>query len=429
MDVTWKERVTNWLVPRPGGSSTANQLSPGMYHYQRERDGGYMRFHLRVELSGEALLIAGASEVARLSIAGAEAAKRLLETDDEAGLLASVANVGTQQLYREVSSLLNELGGSSSRFPIFNLPDPVDSTRDARLIAPCQADVEIGEGDKLRAILKRLWEAGITHVRLLSNDAVTTQQLVHTVEQAEDIGMIAGVRALARWLADDERIKQLADVGLDYVLCPWGVTDELHGQLFGDRDLAALPAILQQIHEREMTPVIEIPLVAGTVDALSESMQHLIDWRVTHIECFALVGADKQTSSADSIAVLAPAELRQVAALIEELPDEHPLQAIWLPPLACHNDESIRDRVRQGPRAGGDVTIRVDANGDVFPPRGKRQRVGNLLEESWDDIWKDAVFRRFREYVEANTRCDQCPGLAICAADCPSDPIGWADEG
>jgi hypothetical protein len=29
--------------------------------------------------------------------------------------------------------------------------------------------------------------------------------------------------------------------------------------------------------------------------------------------------------------------------------------------------------------------------------------------------------------VESDTHCGQCPGLAICAADCPRAPAGWAE--
>ncbi len=231
MDVTWKERIKSWLVPTPAGARLAPSVAAGMYHYQHERDGEYIRFHLRVEPHGEALLIAGASEVARLSPAGATAAKALLESNDRDSLVAGVHSPAVQQLYRDVDLLLDELGGGSSRFPIFNLPDPLENARDTERIAPFQADMEIGDLSKLQAILRRLWDAGVPHVRLLHDVAVDSPQLVQAVEYAEDIGMITGVRALAGWLADDDRIERLADVGLDYAICPWLVRNALHDEL------------------------------------------------------------------------------------------------------------------------------------------------------------------------------------------------------
>jgi len=86
----------------------------------------------------------------------------------------------------------------------------------------------------------------------------------------------------------------------------------------------------------------------------------------------------------------------------------------------------VAGAIRSGPRAGGDVSIRVSANGDVTAPRGTADVAGNLLADSWDAIWQRPAFDRLRSLVEGESRCDQCPGLSICAATCPADPAGWA---
>jgi radical SAM protein with 4Fe4S-binding SPASM domain len=86
----------------------------------------------------------------------------------------------------------------------------------------------------------------------------------------------------------------------------------------------------------------------------------------------------------------------------------------------------LTQQVIAGPRCSGDVAVRVEPNGDVFPPRGPYVSAGNVLHEDWNSIWNNEVFRRYRERVEAPTRCDVCPELAICAADCPRDVRGWA---
>ena len=36
------------------------------------------------------------------------------------------------------------------------------------------------------------------------------------------------------------------------------------------------------------------------------------------------------------------------------------------------------------------------------------------------------VYEAYRRRVQTDTHCDECPGLAICAADCPRTPLGWA---
>ena len=79
----WQQQLKSWLVPQVDvGDRRSSQVDSGMYHYQRARDDGYMRFHLRVERNGESLLIAGASEAVRLSSDGTYVIKTLLDGGD-----------------------------------------------------------------------------------------------------------------------------------------------------------------------------------------------------------------------------------------------------------------------------------------------------------------------------------------------------------
>ena len=186
-----------------------------------------------------------------------------------------------------------------------------------------------------------------------------------------------------------------------------------------------------------MTPVVEIPLVADSIEALDEQWSEFAGWQVGHAEVYALARLDSKQDgepggggedAENNSGPLEASQLRQLAAWVEEVADENTFQVTWLPPVGVTDKETPADQVRRGPRAGGDVTIRVLPSGDVLPPRGAHKPAGNLLSDEWDQIWGSPVFRRFRERVEANTKCKQCPGLAICAADCPADPGGWSHD-
>jgi radical SAM protein with 4Fe4S-binding SPASM domain len=169
---------------------------------------------------------------------------------------------------------------------------------------------------------------------------------------------------------------------------------------------------------------------------LEDQWSRFIAWQVVHAEVYALARLNSKEilepgraeQAADSDTPLEASQLRQLATWVEEVADENAFQVTWLPPVGVTQKENAADQARRGPRAGGDVTIRVLGSGDVLPPRGARQSAGNLLTNSWAEIWGSSVFRRFRQRVEANTRCEQCPGLAICAADCPADPGGWSHD-
>ena len=119
----------------------------------------------------------------------------------------------------------------------------------------------------------------------------------------------------------------------------------------------------------------------------------------------------------------------QVATTVEEAANEAQARFMWDPPVQRAPTMSLARQIINGPRCSGDIAVRVEADGSVIPPRGRvSECAGNVLQDSWDAIWNHDVFRVYRERVEAPTRCDICPGLVICAADCPREPAGWSQE-
>ncbi len=126
--------IKDWLLPRATAIEEAPQLAPGLYHFRRDSKGISMRFHLRVDEDGPAILIAGASEALLLSPAGAAAAKGLL--DGRAPLLVekSLAVANPHQVVDDVRHALEDLGHWDVRYPIFNLVDPALHERPWRLM-------------------------------------------------------------------------------------------------------------------------------------------------------------------------------------------------------------------------------------------------------------------------------------------------------
>lgn len=419
------QKLKDWIVPRVG-QPKSTVAAPGLYHYQRELEDGYIRYHLRVDPDGHGLLIAGASEAMRLSPIGTFVAKALLDGQTGDSVAANLA-ANQSAVIEQVASALDELGRPSGRFPIFNITDPVSSAHRLQLMAPFQADVVPGDRATLDVVLPRLWQAGIPHVRWIPRNGLDAELLVWAVTRAEDIGMIAGVRALATDLAKNGLVIELAEAGLDYVVVPWGVTATLHQQLYGSGAFDLVGETIREIRRYEMCPVIEVPLIEQTIDDLDTSLATLTMWGVDHAEVFAIAKSDDGPSAADDrLTPLDGQALRQVAARTEELSAERPWQLIWLPPVEATVERTVEQLARRGPRAGGDISIRIEADGSVIPPRGPNHPAGNLLNQSWSEIWNHPTFERFREQVETGTRCDQCPGMSICASDCPADPQGWA---
>lgn len=423
-----------WLKNLFGIKRAAPSLAvaPGIYHAMQEAEGAYTRFHLRVEGDGSGMLIANAAAAARLSPPGVLIVKDLLDGKGEGAVLQDlVANFrgASAEVMRadiaKVNALITQIVTPGDMYPVFNLDDAALSPYGAQLIAPLQASLPLAEPEKLLPILNKLWDAGIPHVTLLAPPNPDATYLVRAIERAQDLGMIAGVRGRASDLWNVDLLTALAQAGVDHITFLYAADDPaVHDALCGDGDHAAATALLAWLEQNQLCAVAELPLVQTTLFALNATVRTLIAQGADNIAYVAYVTTDAAFAEQDGI--FAADAMPQVAAIIEETADETQARFIWDPPAQRDPARSLADQVQRGPRCSGDVAIRVEPDGSVIPPRGPYQSAGNLLQMPWNVIWEHEVFRRYRERVEAPTHCDRCPGLAICAADCPREPAGWA---
>lgn len=417
------------LKPRLNRLETC-EVEPGLYHYLREVNGTNTRFHLRVDSGGAGVLLANATAAARLRPSGSIIAKALLDGEDDASIVAKLqstfhgvsAGQATDDIER-VRSILRDLESPGDNFPILNLADPSFGPDVAPLKKPLSADVPLADPKVLVPILDRLWEEGIPHVTLIAPAGFERADLVRAVERAEDLGMIAGVRARGSSLAEEPFVAELAKAGVDHInLLYLSCEVEVHDAIAGSGDHAAVLQTLEHVRSNEVCAVAEVGLIEPTLETLEETVEALRAADVTNIAFFALA----TSVPAQEPAALVAEQLVQTAQMIEELADALSVRHLWYPPGQRAGGVSLAEQVCQGPRTSGDHAIRVEGDGSVYVARGPWQAVGNLLRDPWETIGENKTYEAYRKRVQTDTHCDECPGLAICAADCPRTPAGWA---
>jgi len=425
-----KDWLRRLLTFRP--AERAAPIAPGLYHAMHETDQAFARFHLRVENDGSGMLIANAMATARLSPTGVVITKGLLEGKSETEIstrLKRTFSGARDDMIRadiaQVNKIIEQVKAPGDSYPVFNLEDAATSPYSTQLIAPFQASVPLAPPDVIVPILDRLWEVGIPHVVVLFPDDGEPAHLIRAVERAEDLGMIAGVRSRAGNLDDAGFLADLRQAGVDYVTFPYASPDAaIHDAVCGAGDLAAAERLLAWLEEHQISAVAEIPLIQATLDALEETVETLIAKGADNLSFVAYATSDATLAEQDGI--FTGEGMAQVATTVEEIADLAQARFMWNPPVERDPTKALTDQIVAGPRCSGDVAVRVEPNGDVFPPRGRYESAGNLNDDTWDTIWNAPVFRDYRERVEAPTRCDVCPGLTICAAGCPRDPDSWA---
>jgi len=432
-----REFLTKLFLPAP--TEPPLPVRSGLYHYMRSAgqetyaEGAYTRFHLRVEPDGYGLLLANASAAAHLSPSGVVIAKGLLEDCSETEIMEQLqaafqgaSRAAMQTDLERVAGLIAGLVAPGDNYPVLNLEDAALSPYEARLMAPLQADVMMAPPDQLLQILDKLWDVGFPHVTFMAYPLDDPTHLIRAVEHAEDLGMIAGIRVRASDLDVPSALEALAMAGLDHCNVPLGSAEGgLHDRLYGSGDHARALNLFEELHKNEVAPVVEVPLLENSVDSLQPLLNLLLDNSLTNVNFLSIV-ATNDTPEQDRSGSLAAAALPQVADIVEETAAEMDVRFIWQPPVLRDPTLTLSDQLRLGPRCTSDVSVRILPNGDVIPPRGSSASAGNMLHDQWTDIWSNEAFMRFRERVERPTLCEECPGLLICAADCPREPAGWS---
>ena len=424
MNFEWTEQLHKLFRVRLPESTF--KIQKGIYHFRREAQGNITRFHLRVEEDGTGLLLANSAVAARLSPTGVLIAKALLEGMGPEKIKETIHNhyrdVRDDEVDGDIQKLKNfieTLANPEDNYPIFNLDDPSVSTP-RELFAPFHAQIPVGDPDQINPILQKLWDSGVIHVTFAAVSESSVAHAVRNVERAEDIGMISGLRATGTWLQTPDLLRDAAQAGVDYITVPLLSSDDaIHDRFFGNGDFDNALKTIRDCRQLEVCPVVEIALIHENFEGI-ESLLHLLQENgVRNVLYYAIAGQQDSSS-------LSPLEVIHIAALVDQLAHQSDVRYVWQPPVS--SARSTKELLMNGPRTAGDVSIRVEADGSVYPARGPMTAAGNLLRDSWESIWENPVFLRYRKRVESPTRCDVCPGLEICAADCPGNPEGWATE-
>ncbi len=411
--------------------SEAPTIAPGMYHYRREARGQHARFHLRVERDGSGLLLANASVAARLTQSGVLIAQGLLKGEPDNVILARMqeiyGGVDAATLEHDIARVRDLIAQllDPEEAAVFNLDDVAATPNPADLIAPLTADLPIGTPDQIRPLIDKLWEIGIPHVVFTVETGARADHIVRAVERAGDTGLITGVRGRGLDLGAGTLLNDLANVGIDHVSVYYAShRRDLHDALYGAGDHIAAEDLIRRVRAKEIMPVAEMVLVDATLRELEETVSVLNALGVRNAGFWALAEPTETTAPA-----LGANALPQAAARVEAASHQQSVQYVWYPTVrvAVGDASVVQAAARRGPRCSGDLALRIELDGRVIAPRGGHAVSGNLLTDPWDAIWSGPALVGYRARLQSPTHCSTCPGLALCAADCPKDPTGWAD--
>ena len=270
-----------------------------------------------------------------------------------------------------------------------------------------------------KKVLDRLWYSGIPQVVFTGGEPTLREDLVELIDHAREFvtGLITNGRRLNNLAQDLKR------VDLDYVQ----VSLESHLPEIHDRMVGVSGAW------KETCDGIRLALESGleviTNTTLTEDNASLFPNLIESgpalglkiMACNTLICSGQGTCTRQDSGV-SPVELRGTLSKALEMADKVGVRLEWYSPTCYKQFNPIEFGFGAKACSAAQYNMTIEPDGSVIPCQSwLKEKVGNILKDSWQSIWNHPVCVGFREkaYLKDRKECQGCEYLTECYGGCP----------
>lgn len=381
--------MTNFLATIRQRFAPLEPLSPGVYHYQAPAEAAFpYRLHLRLDPGGRGVLIVNAATVLHLNQTAAEYAYYLVQQvseDEAARQVAKRYHVSWYQARQDFDNFKERLA------TLIEVPDldPVtflDFEREAPysgdIAAPYRLDCALtyrlpdsAQTDaapskrvdrelttaEWQTIIDKAWDAGIPHIVFTGGEPTLRDDLCDLIAHAEVNGQVTGLLSDGRRLTNEAYLQALLLTGLDHLMIVLLPEDE------------AVWAALKKVLPKDLHTTVHLTITRENAAGIGSVLERL-----------ANMGAN-----AISLSVETP-DLNDVLEASREQAASLDLSLVWdIPvPYSDQNPIALETVEDNPPQGAGRAWLYVEPDGDVLPAQGVNQVLGNLLRQTWGEVWE-----------------------------------------
>lgn len=429
-------------------SITKKHLSlpnPEIYHYARKNNGTKMRLHLRIHPDWSGVLVINANRVFHLNPSATLMTYLWLENVSSKDAVKNLARwfatssdtIG--QDYEKISEQICALTQSENACPICDLELETTIPFNDTPFAPYRMDLALTyrcnnqcshcynarsrnfpelPTEKWKTIIQKLWDIGIPHLVFTGGEPTLRHDLPDLIEFAEKIGMITGLNTNGTCLSNREYLKKLVDAGLDHVQ----ITIESHLEKIHDEMVTHSGAWhltvegIRNALETSLYVMTNTTLLKQNTPFILETIQFLQKLGVPTIGLNALIysGHGKTVGTG-----LTEPELTTVLESVNRLTRQTGQKLIWYTPTHYCNFNPLEMGLGVKGCTAARYAMAIEPNGDVIPCQSYYSSLGNLLFQSWEEIWNHPLAASIRNRSALPNECKQCQILDVCGGGCP----------
>lgn len=377
----WSDKLFKPLTP----------ISAGMYHFQSPPEvSNPYRLHLRVEPDGKGLLVVNASTVLHLNQTAAEYAYYFIgkKQPNEVGRLmqsrykikADQAKLDYETLSTQIQTLLETPDLSPELFINLERKDPYSAAISAPYRLDCaltcktssesmqvagshkHADRELTT-EEWKTILQKAAKAGIPHVIFTGGEPTIRPDLSELIVCTEEMELVCGLISDGTRLTDPAYLHQLLNSGLDHLML-----------LLDETDSASWEALKDSLSE-DIYITVHLTISKKNAKNVSAVIDKLASLSVPSISL-----------SMDS------AELAKDLKAAQQHAQQKGIKLVWDLPVPYSSNHPVAVELSENNEylsGAGKAWLYVEPDGDVLPDQTDTRKLGNLLTDSWEDIWKN----------------------------------------
>ena len=364
-------------------------ISPGVYHYiSPQDDARNYRMHLRIEQDGHGVLIINAATVLHLNQTAAEYAYYFVNNirADEVGRRVSqryhVSSEQARQDYQDTTDRILTLIEMPDLDPVtfldferrspyagrISAPYRLDCALTYRLPADIEADLAPEERvtrelttEEWYTVMDKAWQAGIPHLVFTGGEPTLRADLPDLVSHAESNGQVTGLLTDGLRFTDRQYLNTLLMTGLDHIMMLYQAEIESFWQA------------LDNVTAADISAAIHLTLTPGNINQAYDLLKTLSEHSVKAISLSVV-----DQTLGDGLNRLADLAASLHLSLVWDLPV----------PYSQMNPVSLEVRSTQLAEGAGRAWLYVEPDGDVLPAQGADHRLGNMLSDQWETIWK-----------------------------------------
>jgi radical SAM protein with 4Fe4S-binding SPASM domain len=423
------------------------KISPGRYTYRGEDKFAGMSLQLRIEQSGQGVMVINANTVLHLNHTATAFAYFFMQglpRDQIVKKIRGMYRVNDDRAkadYEKLVYTISTLAQTEKVDPVSFLEIEKEEPFSYQYSAPLRTDLALTfrcqndcvhcyaggphETPELtsaqwKIVIDKLSEIGVFIVTFTGGEPTLREDLRELLVYAQTKGMVTGLISNGRKLKDRNYVEMLEKASLDFVQVTLeSHKPEVHDSITGEKGswnetVAGIKnAVKSQIYVSTNTTLNK----QNATDFLT-TVDFIKGLEVDAFGCNSLIYSGKAPAVSQEFA-LSIEDLKTLLPKIRDKAHLLGLKFLWYTPTQyCHFDP-VQLGLGIKTCTAAMINACVGPNGDVYPCQSYFESLGNLLTDSWEKIWGNplAVKLRSRNYVEQ--KCKDCSQLEVCGGGCP----------